>query len=176
MEKTVLLDVIEAPDPYLKTVSTPVGAVDADLRRLMTNMAETMYEAPGIGLAGIQVGVSKRLLVMDTNWDEATPRNPKFIINPEIIWASDERSVYNEGCLSVPEHYAEVERPAEVTLRYLDYNGEQVEETLSGLDATCVQHEIDHLDGVLFIDHLSKLKRSMIIKRLRKTQRDSVVL
>jgi len=172
----VLLDVIEAPDPFLKTVSTPVEAVDDDLRRLMDNMAETMYDAPGIGLAAIQVGVTKRLLVMDTTWDDNTPHNTKFIINPEVVWESDFLSVYNEGCLSVPEHYAEVERPAEIKLRYLNYAGEQVEEHLKGLDATCVQHEIDHLDGVLFIDHLSRLKRNMIIKKLQKTQRDSVAL
>lgn len=169
------LDIIAAPDPYLKTVSDPVGVVDDDLRKLMDEMLETMYGAPGIGLAGIQVGVPKRLLVMDVAGDDE-PARPRFIINPEIIWQSEEMGLYNEGCLSVPEHYAEVERPSEVRIKYLGYDGQAVEETLDGLEATCVQHEIDHLNGVLFIDHLSKLRRDMIVKRLRKAQRDSVIL
>lgn len=169
------LDIIAAPDPYLKTVSKEVTQVDDDLRSLLDNMLETMYDAPGIGLAAIQVGVPKRLLVMDTAPD-GEEAQPKFIINPQVVWASDDYASYNEGCLSVPEHYAEVERPAEVKISYVNYDGKQIEEHFTGLDATCVQHEIDHLDGRLFIDHLSRLKRDMIIKKLRKVQRDTVVL
>ncbi|WP_374763076.1 peptide deformylase [Yunchengibacter salinarum] len=169
------LDLITVPDPLLKTRSEPVGQVDDDLRRLMDNMLETMYAAPGIGLAAIQVAVPKRLLVVDTEGDPTDPR-PRFMVNPEVIWESGERSSYNEGCLSVPDHYAEVERPAQVTVRYLGYDGKLVEETLDGLEATCVQHEIDHLNGVVFIDYLSRLKRNMIIKKVAKLTRDVAVL
>ncbi|WP_020398499.1 peptide deformylase [Kordiimonas gwangyangensis] len=170
------LPIINVPDPLLKTMSDKVGQVDDDLRRLMDNMLETMYDAPGIGLAAIQVAVPKRVIVMDTEGDEDTGRKPVFLVNPEITWESEEFSVYNEGCLSVPEHYAEVERPAKVKVKYFDYHGKQQEELMEGLKATCVQHEIDHLNGVVFIDYLSKLKRNMIIKKVRKATKDVEVL
>ena len=169
------LDIINVPDPLLKKVSQPIGQVDDDLRRLMDNMVETMYAAPGIGLAAIQVAVPKRLLVMDTEGDGENP-SPLFIINPEIVWESEELNVYNEGCLSVPEHYAEVERPESVKVRYLDYDGKEQETLMTGLQATCVQHEIDHLDGIVFIDYLSRLKRNMIIKKVTKATKDTQVL
>ncbi|WP_262692339.1 peptide deformylase [Kordiimonas aestuarii] len=170
------LPIINVPDPMLKTLSDPVGQVDDDLRRLMDNMLETMYDAPGIGLAAIQVAVPKRVIVLDTEGDEETGRKPVFLVNPEITWESEEFSVYNEGCLSVPEHYAEVERPATVKVKYFDYHGQQHEELMEGLQATCVQHEIDHLNGVVFIDYLSKLKRNMIIKKVRKATKDAMIL
>ena len=170
------LPIINVPDPLLKTMSDKVGQVDDDLRRLMDNMLETMYDAPGIGLAAIQVAVPKRVIVMDTEGDEDEGRKPVCLVNPEITWESEEFSVYNEGCLSVPEHYAEVERPARVKVRYFDYHGKQQEELMEGLKATCVQHEIDHLNGVVFIDYLSKLKRNMIIKKVRKATKDVEVL
>jgi len=169
------LEIINVPDPLLKTQSDPVGQVDDDLRRLMDNMLETMYAAPGIGLAAIQVAVPKRVIVLDTEGDDEE-RKPLFLVNPEIIWESPEFTVYNEGCLSVPEHYAEVERPASVKIKYLDYDGKAREDLVDGLTATCVQHEIDHLDGIIFIDYLSKLKRNMIIKKVQKATKDSVVL
>jgi peptide deformylase len=151
----------------LKKVSKPVEAVDDALRALMDDMLETMYAAPGIGLAAIQVGVAKRILVMDLSRDEA-PKAPRCFVNPEIVWASEETLPYEEGCLSVPEVYDEVERSAKVRLRYLDYDGQAVEEEAEGLFAVCVQHEIDHLNGVLFIDHLSRLKRQRAVARVRK--------
>ncbi len=169
------LNIINVPDPLLKKVSEPVGQVDDDLRKFMDNMLETMYAAPGIGLAAIQVAVPKRVLVVDMA-ETIEMRQPRFMVNPEIIWSSEDVSIYNEGCLSVPEHYAEVERPASVTVKYLDYDGHQQEETMDGLLATCVQHEIDHLNGVVFIDYLSRLKRNMIIKKVQKATKDSVVL
>lgn len=168
------LDIISVPDPILKTVSTPVETVDDDLRRFMDDMIHTMYEAPGIGLAAIQVGTPKRVLVTDVSDEDG--KNPKFIINPEIVWSSEEKNVYSEGCLSVPEHYADVERPARIRLAYLDYDGTPREEEMDGLLATCVQHEIDHLDGVVFIDYLSKLRRNMIIKKIQKAQKGQVIL
>ncbi|WP_417449053.1 peptide deformylase [Kordiimonas sp.] len=170
------LPIINVPDPLLKTQSDPVGQVDDELRRLMDNMLETMYDAPGIGLAAIQVAVPKRVIVMDTEGDEDTGRQPLFFVNPEVTWESEEFSVYNEGCLSVPEHYAEVERPAKVRVKYFDYHGQPQEELMDGLKATCVQHEIDHLNGVVFIDYLSKLKRNMIIKKVRKATKDATIL
>lgn len=169
------LDIINVPDPLLKTQSTTVERVDADVRKLLDDMLETMYAAPGIGLAAIQVAVAKRLIVVDTAGEEEEP-NPLFLVNPEVVWESDERAVFNEGCLSVPEHYAEVERPASVRVKYLDYHGETQEQLMDGLTATCVQHEIDHLNGVVFIDYLSKLKRNMIIKKVQKAQKGAVVL
>ncbi|MBW7835749.1 MAG: peptide deformylase [Sphingomonadales bacterium] len=165
-----LLPILTAPDPRLKAVSNPVAAVDDDLRRLMDDMLETMYDAPGVGLAAIQVGVAKRLLVIDTA-GEGEARQPHFFVNPEILWVSEELALYNEGCLSVPEHYADVERPAEVRVRYLDYHGNPQEIHATGLLATCLQHEMDHLDGILFIDHISALKRGMILRKLKKAQR-----
>lgn len=165
-----VLEIIEAPDPRLKTVSIPVDAVDDDLRRLMDDMLETMYLAPGIGLAAIQVAVPKRALVMDLSRDDDPPE-PLYFVNPEIVWASDEVARYSEGCLSVPEQYAEVERPAECHVSYLDYNGNEQLLKADGLLATCLQHEMDHLNGVLFIDHLSALKRTMILKKLVKARK-----
>ncbi|TNE61475.1 MAG: peptide deformylase [Alphaproteobacteria bacterium] len=170
-----LLNIINVPDPLLKTISDPVAQVDDELRRLMDNMLETMYAAPGIGLAAIQVAVPRRVIVIDTEGDEKM-RKPRFLVNPEVTWESEEYNVYNEGCLSVPEHYAEVERPASVKVKYLDYDGKQHEELMDGLLATCVQHEIDHLNGVVFIDYLSKLRRNMIVKKVQKATRDMAVL
>ena len=166
-----ILSVADARDvAVLKQVSTPVDRVDDDLRRLMDDMLETMYAAPGIGLAAVQVGVPKRVIVMDLA-REGEERRPQYFVNPEITWASEELGVYEEGCLSVPEVYDAVERPARVKLRYLDYAGDAVEEDADGLYAICIQHEMDHLQGVLFIDHLSRLKRERAIKAVRKAQR-----
>jgi peptide deformylase len=167
-----ILQIIETPDPRLKIKSAPVDKVDDSLRRLMDDMLETMYAAPGIGLAAIQVGVPKRLLVIDLQENEGE-KNPRFYVNPEIIWSSDELATYNEGCLSVPEQYAEINRPAKIKLRSLDYSGDLREEEVDGLLATCLQHEMDHLEGILFIDHLSRLKRDMILRKLAKAKRDS---
>jgi peptide deformylase len=156
--------------PVLKQVSTPVeGGVTDDIRRLMDDMLETMYAAPGIGLAAVQIGVPKRIIVMDLARGEDGPE-PRCFVNPEILWRSEEIAVAEEGCLSVPEIYDEVERPARVRLRYLDYDGREVEEDAEGLYAVCIQHELDHLEGVLFLDHLSRLKRERAIKRVRKVQ------
>jgi len=165
-----LLDIISVPDPLLKTISTPVEKVDDDIRTLLDNMLDTMYAAPGIGLSAIQVAVPKRVIVMDTEGDLENPQ-PRFIVNPEITWASEEINHYNEGCLSVPEHYADVARPAAVRVTYLNRDGERVEEEMDGINATCIQHEIDHLDGIVFVDYLSKLKRDMIIKKVVKASR-----
>ena len=162
-----LLPIITAPDPRLKIKARPVAQVDAKVRRLMDDMLETMYAAPGIGLAAIQVGVAKRVIVMDLARAEEPPA-PQYFVNPEILWASEETAPYEEGCLSVPEIYDEVERPAQVKLRYLNYAGETVEEDAEGLFAVCIQHEMDHLDGVLFIDHLSRLKREQAVKKVKK--------
>jgi peptide deformylase len=151
----------------LKAKSQPVAAVDDDLRVLMDDMLETMYAAPGIGLAAVQVGEPKRVIVMDLARDGEEPA-PRYFVNPEIVWASEETAPYEEGCLSVPEIYDEVERPAKVRLRYLNYQGEQVEEEADGLYAVCIQHEMDHLEGVLFIDHLSRLKRDRAIAKVKK--------
>jgi peptide deformylase len=151
----------------LKQVSRPVEAVDDGLRALMDDMLETMYAAPGIGLAAVQVGEPVRVIVMDLARD-GEDKQPRHFINPEITWRSDELFVYEEGCLSVPEIYDEVERPARVKLTYLNYAGERVEEEAEGLYAVCIQHELDHLEGVLFIDHLSRLKRERAIKKVKK--------
>jgi peptide deformylase len=155
----------------LKQKSKPVAAVDDELRALMDDMLETMYAAPGIGLAAIQVGVPHRVLVMDLSRGEE-PKQPRFFVNPEIVWSSEERAPYEEGCLSVPEIYEEVERPARVRVRYLGYDGQPVEEEAEGLFATCIQHEIDHLEGVLFIDYLSRLKRERAVAKVRKAAKD----
>lgn len=167
-----LLPIVEAPDPRLKEVSQPVEAVDDALRTLMDDMLETMYDAPGIGLAAIQVGEPKRVLVIDLQEEEGV-KNPRYFVNPEIVEASEELATYQEGCLSVPEHFADVDRPARVTVKYLDYHGEEQVEDMDGLLATCIQHEMDHLNGVLFIDHLSQLKRKMILKKLQKARREA---
>jgi peptide deformylase len=170
-----ILEIIETPDPRLRTISAPVEAVDDDLRRLMDDMLETMYDAPGIGLAAIQVGVPKRVLVIDLQDDDPETgervKTPMYFVNPEIIEESEELSVYSEGCLSVPEMFGDVERPATIRARWLDYDGTAHEEQLDGLLATCLQHEMDHLNGVLFIDHLSKLKRDMLLKKLEKQRK-----
>ncbi len=154
----------------LKRKSEPAGVVDDELRALMDDMLETMYAAPGIGLAAIQIGVPKRVIVMDLAREDE-PRAPRFIIDPVVTWSSEERSVYDEGCLSIPEVYDEVERPARVRVSYLDREGARVEEEADGLYATCLQHEIDHCDGVLFLDHLSRLKRDRAIARVKKAKR-----
>ena len=165
-----LRDILTVADhaPTLKLKSKPVeGGVTDELRTLMDDMLETMYAAPGIGLAAIQVGVDKRIIVMDLARSEEPPQ-PRHFVNPEILWRSEEIAVAEEGCLSVPEIYDEVERPARVKLRYLNYQGKVVEEDAEGLFAVCIQHEMDHLDGVLFIDHLSRLKRERAVKRVKK--------
>jgi peptide deformylase len=159
--------IITLPDPRLRLVSEPVTAIDAETRRLFDDMLETMYDAPGVGLAAIQVGVPKRILVADaTRGDE--PKNPMVFVNPRIVWSSEEMSVYQEGCLSVPEYFEDVERPARVRVRFLDRDGEPREIEADGLLATVLQHEIDHLDGGLFIDHLSRLKRERVVKKFAK--------
>ena len=165
-----ILPILTAPDPRLKKKSKPVETVDDDVRRLMDEMLETMYAAPGIGLAAPQVGVGKRVLVLDVA-REGEPKNPMKLVNPEIVWVSDDDNTYEEGCLSVPEHYAEVARPRAVKVRYLDETGAERLVEAEGLLATCLQHEIDHLDGILFIDHLSALKRNMILRKLLKEKK-----
>jgi len=163
-------EILTVPDARLKLVSEPVtGGVDDALRALMDDMLETMYAAPGIGLAAIQIGVPKRVIVMDLA-REGEPPAPRYFVNPEILWRADETAPYNEGCLSVPEVFDDVERPARVRLRYLDYHGAEVEEEAEGLYAVCIQHEMDHLQGVLFIDHLSRLKRERAVAKVRKAK------
>jgi len=166
-----LLPILTAPDPRLKKKSLPVDTVDAGVRQLMDDMLETMYDAPGIGLAAPQVGVLQRVIVLDIDRED-TKTGPLFMANPEIVAASDEDVSYEEGCLSVPDHYSDVVRPATVTVRYLDRDGKQQDLACDGLLATCVQHEIDHLDGVLFIDHISALKRNMILRKLLKARKE----
>ena len=170
-----LLPIIEVPDPLLRAQSAPIERVDDELRKLVSDMFETMYAAPGIGLAAVQVAVPRRLMVIDLQDPEEEGgepvKKPYAFINPELVWSSDDRRVYNEGCLSIPDQYAEVERPARVRARWLDENGVQHEEDLDGLLAVCLQHEMDHLEGILFIDHLSRLKREMVLKKLEKARR-----
>ena len=163
-------DIITAPDPRLKQVSKPVEGVDGELRALMDDMLETMYAAPGIGLAAIQIGVPKQVIVMDLAREGEEPQ-PRYFVNPEILWTSDELATYEEGCLSVPDFYEEVDRPARCRIRFLDYQGEIRELDCEGMLATCIQHEMDHLKGVLFIDHLSRIKRSMMLKKLVKAKK-----
>ena len=155
------------PDPVLRELSKPVETVNDDIRRLADDMLETMYDAPGIGLAAIQIGVPRRMLVIDVS-KEGEDKQPLVFINPEIVSTSDERSVYEEGCLSIPDYYAEVERPAALTVNYIDRDGKSQSVQADGLLATCLQHEIDHLNGTLFIDHISKLKREMVIRKFTK--------
>lgn len=183
-----LLPILVAPDARLKQVSEPVAEVTDEIRRLMDDMLETMYEAPGIGLAAIQVGVAKRVIVMDLGKpgdddeegapkgdqdkkDKKVERDPRFFVNPEIVWASDDLVLCEEGCLSVPDLYEEVERPAQVRVRFLDYDGKSQEIDCDGMLAVCIQHEMDHLEGILFIDHLSRLKREMMLKKLAKARK-----
>ena len=168
------LPIIIAPDPRLKLKAKSVAAVDDDVRRLMDDMLETMYLAPGIGLAAPQVGVARRVLVVDAAREGEKPA-PLKIANPELLWVSDDLATYSEGCLSLPEHYADVTRPAAIRLRYLDHQNELRELDCSGLLATCIQHEMDHLEGTLFVDHLSALKRNIILRKLAKTKRQTEV-
>ena len=166
-----LLPIITLPDEKtLREVSKPVATVDSHVKKLWDDMLETMYHAPGIGLAAIQIGVPQRLLVIDLS-KEGEPKTPLFVANPEIVWESEARSDYEEGCLSIPEYYEMVTRPAEIKVRYLDRQGEAQEMLATGLMATCLQHEIDHLNGVLFIDHISRLKRERVLKKFQKAQK-----
>lgn len=160
------------PDPRLKKVVDPVADVTDELRKIADDMLETMYDAPGIGLAGPQIGLMSRLIVLDCVKDESATPRPLVMFNPRVIAASDEKSVYEEGCLSIPEQYAEVERPAEVTVEWMDRDGNPQSETFDKLWATCVQHEIDHLDGKLFIDYLSPMKRQMMTRKSQKLKRE----
>ena len=175
LQSMAILPILEAPDPRLRVKSVPVDGVDDDLRALIADMFETMYDAPGIGLAAVQVGVPKRVLVIDLQEnedDEGKPvRDPRIFINPVIVDPSDDQNIYNEGCLSVPDQYAEVERPASCRVQWLDADGVAHDERIEGMLATCLQHEMDHLEGVLFIDHLSRLKRDMILKKLAKLRK-----
>jgi peptide deformylase len=166
-----LLDIICIPDPRLRQSSEPVVTFNRELRNFADEMLASMYAAPGIGLAAVQVGVLKRMLVIDLAKREETPPDPKIIINPEITWSSAERSVYEEGCLSIPDFYEDVTRPASIRLRHQDVDGKTHEIEADGLMATCLQHEIDHLNGVLFIDYISKLKRDRVLKKFSKIAR-----
>jgi peptide deformylase len=160
-------NILILPDKRLRLVSKPVAKVDSATRKLIDDMFETMYAAPGIGLAAIQVGEPKRIVTLDLA-KKAEPKDPQVFINPELVWTSDGKNTHEEGCLSIPEYYEEVERPAEVKVRYLDLEGKSREVEARGLLATCLQHEIDHLNGVLFIDHISRLKRDRVIKKFTK--------
>src|SRR5881397_1940816 len=171
-----LLPIVEVPDPRLRQISSPVEKVDAEVRALVADMFETMYAAPGIGLAAIQVGVAKRILVIDLQEPEEEGgepvRDPRVFINPEILWHSDTEVPYTEGCLSVPEQYAEVMRPERILAKWRDEHGGEHEMEIDGLLAVCLQHEMDHLEGILFIDHLSRLKRDMVLKKLAKWRKE----
>ena len=174
-----IMRIFETPDPVLRQISIPVEKFDDELRQLIADMFETMYDAPGIGLAAVQVGVPKRLLVMDLQEPEnpddpesKAVREPRVFINPEILEASDHEVPYTEGCLSVPDQYAEVMRPDHIRARWMDEHGKTHEQEIEGLLAVCLQHEMDHLEGVLFIDHLSKLKRDMVLKKLAKARKE----
>lgn len=170
-----VLTILEVPDPGLRAVAAPVSQVDDSIRATLADMFETMYDARGIGLAAIQVGIEKRLVVIDLQEPEEEGgepvRKPVAFVNPELLWVSEEMAVYNEGCLSIPEQYAEVARPARCRVKWLDGDGKPHEEEMEGLMATCIQHEIDHLNGVLFTDHISRLKRDMIMKKLAKARK-----
>jgi peptide deformylase len=170
-----LLPIIEVPDPRLRAISTPVEAIDDEVRELIANMFDTMYDAPGIGLAAVQVGVPRRLIVMDLQEEEDEDgkpiRDPRVFINPEILDPADELNIYTEGCLSVPDQFADVERPARCRVKWLDEKGEAHDELFEGMLATCIQHEMDHLEGIVFIDHLSRLKRDIILKKLTKARK-----
>lgn len=166
-------EILVIPDKRLREVSKPVAKVTPQVKALVEDMFETMYDAPGIGLAAIQIGVPERIVTMDLakrekGSDEEPKPNPRVFINPEIVWHSEDKAPYEEGCLSIPDYYEEVERPAKVRVRYMDLDGKQHEEEAEGLFATCIQHEVDHLDGVLFIDYLSKLKRDRVLKKFTK--------
>jgi len=163
--------IVIEPDPILREKSTPLEKVDDELRKLLDDMLETMYAAPGIGLAAVQVGILKRLIVIDISKDKEK-KKPLFLINPEIIYSSKNTAIYEEGCLSLPGHFAEIERPAECQIKFINYEGKEKELKAGGLLATCIQHEIDHLNGILFVDYLSKLKKDMIIKKLIKQKKE----
>jgi len=167
----MLRKILTEPDPILRKKCEPLEKVDIDTKKLMDDMLETMYAAPGIGLAAVQVGILKRLVVIDISKGEEE-KKPIFLINPQIINQSKKTSVYEEGCLSLPGQFAEIERPAECTIKYIDYNGKEKDLKADGLLATCIQHEVDHLNGILFIDYLSKLKKDMIIKKLVKQKKE----
>ena len=167
MRRKILIE----PAPILRKKCEPLEKVNDETRKLMDEMLETMYEAPGIGLAAVQIGILKKLIVIDISKGEEK-KNPLFLVNPKIVHQSKETSIYEEGCLSLPGQFAEIERPAECTVNYVDYNGKEKELKANGLLATCVQHEIDHLNGILFIDYLSKLKKDMIIKKLVKHKKE----
>jgi peptide deformylase len=169
-----LRDILTLPDKRLRQVSDPVKKIDAGVRKLVEDMFETMYDAPGIGLAAIQVGAPKRIITMDLAKKEE-PRKPQVFINPEILWTSEEKATYEEGCLSIPEFYDDVERPAQVKVKYLDLEGKPQEVMANGLFATCLQHEIDHLNGILFIDHISRLKRERVLKKFSKAAKRAAV-
>ena len=167
-----LKKILTEPNKILRQKSVEVTKVDSELQKLMDDMLETMYAAPGIGLAAVQVGVPLRVIVMDISWNkEDGVKDPKYFVNPVISNQAKDLSVYEEGCLSVPDQYAEIERPEKCVISYLDYNGKEKQEEVEGLFATCIQHEMDHLEGILFIDHLSKLKKNLIVKKLTKTKK-----
>ena len=166
-----LLEIVSIPTSILRQTSAPVERVDDDTQRFMRAMLETMYAAPGIGLAAVQVGEPRRIITIDVAREDE-PTEPLFLVNPEILSTSDDRATYEEGCLSIPDYYAEVERPARVRVRYVDYHGDPQEIEAEGLLAVCLQHEIDHLNGVLFIDYLSKLKRDLVIRKFTKAARE----
>ena len=170
--------ILTEPNKILREKSLRVENVDKDIQRLMDDMLETLYAAPGIGLAAIQVGVAKRVIVMDISRDrdkdKEPKKNPMYFVNPEIVWKSEDKFTYEEGCLSVPNQFAEIDRPKQCHVKHLDYNGQPQELKADGLLSTCIQHEIDHLEGILFIDYLSKLKKEMIIKKLSKQTKESV--
>ena len=163
--------IIKIPDPVLRKVSKPVTAINSEVKKLMNDMLETMYAAPGIGLAAVQIGILKRIIVIDLS-KEGEKKEPLFIVNPEIISKSKELISYEEGCLSIPNQFAEVKRPSACKVNFLDYEGKKKEINADGLLATCIQHEVDHLNGILFIDHLSKLKKDLILKKTKKQQKE----
>lgn len=172
-EAMTIKPLIILPDPLLRQQSKPIEQVDAEITRLADDMLDTMYDAPGIGLAAIQIGVPRRMLVIDISREDED-RKPVVFINPEILTVSDDVSAYEEGCLSIPDYYAEVERPASLTVAYIDRDGKKQTVEADGLLATCLQHEMDHLNGVLFIDHISRLKRDMVIKKFTKAARAKI--
>ena len=163
--------ILTVPDPMLRQKSIPVEKIDANIKNLMNDMLETMYDAPGIGLAAIQIGIAKRVVVMDVS-KEADKKEPLYFVNPEITWKSSTSTTYEEGCLSIPNQFAKIKRADKCNVKYLDYDGVEKEIKAEGLIATCIQHEIDHLNGILFIDYLSKIKKDMIIKKLKKNKKE----
>ena len=165
--------ILTEPNKVLRQISFKVENVDKDIQKLMDDLLETLYVAPGIGLAAIQIGIPKRVIVIDLSRDEEK-KNPMYFVNPEIVWKSEDQSIYEEGCLSVPNQFAEIYRPKKCHIKYLDYDGNLKEIRVEGLMATSIQHEIDHLEGILFIDYLSKLKKSMIIKKLSKQKKETI--